>query len=150
MTAPSYTKLPPALSSPPPPVPNAIISFPQQHVLLVTLDRPKQLNAIPRPQHFALDRLWGWYDEEPSLRCAVITGTGRAFCAGQDLKEWNENNNKVASNTGVPLRDDTSRFVDLFSLFSFIGIPFKALLISFHIRFILDSGLPPCIRWDIG
>ncbi|KAF2973441.1 hypothetical protein GQX73_g108 [Xylaria multiplex] len=89
------------LSSPPPPVPNVIVSFPAPHILLVTLNRPKQLNAIPRPQHFALDRLWGWYDEEPSLRCAVITGTGRAFCAGQDLKEWNENNKASASNTNT-------------------------------------------------
>ncbi|KAI3332404.1 enoyl-hydratase [Xylariaceae sp. AK1471] len=96
MTAPSYTKLPPTLYSPPPSVPNVIVSFPAQHVLLVTLDRPKQLNAIPRPQHFALEKLWDWYDEEPSLRCAVITGSGRAFCAGQDLKEWNSTNTAPA------------------------------------------------------
>ncbi|KAI0541555.1 enoyl-hydratase [Xylaria digitata] len=89
------------LSSPPPPVPNVLVSFPAPHILLVTLNRPKQLNAIPRPQHFALDKLWGWYDGEPSLRCAVITGTGRAFCAGQDLKEWNENNKASASNTNT-------------------------------------------------
>ncbi|KAK5625367.1 hypothetical protein RRF57_001083 [Xylaria bambusicola] len=107
MTAPSYTNLPPGLSSPPPPVPNVLVSFPAQHILLVTLNRPKQLNAIPRPQHFALDELWAWYDEEPFLRCAVITGTGRAFCAGQDLKEWNENN-KAASSTDVPPRNDAS------------------------------------------
>ncbi|KAI1434486.1 enoyl-hydratase [Xylaria sp. CBS 124048] len=92
----SIAKLPPTLSSPPPPVPDVIISFPKPHVLLVTLNRPKQLNAIPRPQHIALDQLWGWYDAESSLRCAVITGTGRAFCAGQDLKEWNQ------INTGAP------------------------------------------------
>jgi enoyl-CoA hydratase/carnithine racemase len=92
MAAPSYSKLPPTLHSPPPPVPNVVVSFPTQHVLLVTLNRPKQLNAIPRPQHFALAKLWDWYDEEPSLRCAVITGAGRAFCAGQDLKEWNNIN----------------------------------------------------------
>ncbi|KAI1825929.1 enoyl-hydratase [Xylaria intraflava] len=85
-------KLPPTLYSPPPPVPNVVVSFPAQHILLVTLNRPKQLNAIPRAQHVALDKLWNWYDEEPSLRCAVITGTGRAFCAGQDLKEWDSIN----------------------------------------------------------
>ncbi|KAH6955597.1 ClpP/crotonase-like domain-containing protein [Fusarium avenaceum] len=41
---------------------------------------------------FELDRLWRWYDNEPTLRCAIITGTGRAFCAGADLKEWNVKN----------------------------------------------------------
>lgn len=44
--------------------------------------------------HLELDKLWSWYDAEPSLRCAVITGTGRAFCAGADLKEWHEKNNE--------------------------------------------------------
>ncbi|KAI0098320.1 enoyl-hydratase [Nemania sp. FL0031] len=97
MAALSSPKLPPTLSSPPPPVPNVIISFPADHILLVTLNRPKQLNAIPRPQHFALETLWAWYDNEPSLRCAVFTGTGRAFCAGQDLKEWDALNSNASS-----------------------------------------------------
>ncbi|KAI0404650.1 enoyl-hydratase [Xylaria palmicola] len=95
MSAPSHSK-PLALTSPPPPVPDAVVTFPAQHVLLVTLNRPKQLNAIPRPQHFALEKLWAWYDAEPTLRCAVITGTGRAFCAGQDLKEWDSENAAAA------------------------------------------------------
>ncbi|KAI8628186.1 enoyl-hydratase [Xylariaceae sp. FL1651] len=102
MSAPSYTKLPPTLSSPPPPVPNILISFPTQHILLVTLNRPKQLNAIPRPQHFALEKLWDWYDEEPSLRCAVITGTGRAFSAGADLKEWDSINSSPSPSPSTP------------------------------------------------
>ncbi|KAF7550627.1 hypothetical protein G7Z17_g5590 [Cylindrodendrum hubeiense] len=81
-------------SSAPPDVPNVIVSSPRPHVLLVTLDRPAQLNALPRHMHFALDRLWAWYDAEPALRCAVITGKGRAFCAGADLKEWHDKNNE--------------------------------------------------------
>ncbi|KAK6852843.1 enoyl-CoA hydratase [Apiospora arundinis] len=89
-------------ASPPPPVPDTLVSFPAPHVLLVTLNRPKQLNCIPRPQHYALERLWDWYDEEPSLRCAIITGTGRAFCAGADLKEWNAINTSSPSPSQSP------------------------------------------------
>ncbi|KAI1660733.1 enoyl-CoA hydratase/carnithine racemase [Daldinia decipiens] len=83
---------PQSFTTPPPNVKDTLISFPGPHILLVTLNRPQQLNAIPRPQHFALERLWDWYDAEPSLRCAVITGSGRAFCAGADLKEWDSIN----------------------------------------------------------
>lgn len=79
-------------STSPPSTPHAILSSPAPHVLLVTLNRPKQLNAFLRQMHFELDQLWEWYDNEPSLRCAIITGKGRAFCAGADLKEWHEKN----------------------------------------------------------
>lgn len=80
--------------TPPPSVPNTLISFPAPHVLLVTLNRPAQLNAIPTLQHKKLAQLWDWFDAEPALRCAVLTGAGRAFCAGADLKEWNELHSK--------------------------------------------------------
>jgi enoyl-CoA hydratase/carnithine racemase len=80
-----------------------VVSFPEDypHVLLVTLNRPDALNAIPRPQHYALERLWDWFDDEPSLRVAVVTGTGRAFSAGADLKEWDGINNDAATATGA-------------------------------------------------
>jgi enoyl-CoA hydratase/carnithine racemase len=41
--------------------------------------------------------LWAWYDAQPQLRCAVLTGgaDARAFCAGADLREWDVNNNNA-------------------------------------------------------
>jgi enoyl-CoA hydratase/carnithine racemase len=36
-----------------------------------------------------MDSMWKWLDDEPNLSVAIITGTGRAFSAGADLKEWN-------------------------------------------------------------
>jgi len=84
------TALPPQLTSPPPEVPHVLVSFPAPHILLVTLNRPGQFNAVMRAQHAALPALWAWYDNQPHLRCAVLTGAGtQAFCAGADLKEWN-------------------------------------------------------------
>lgn len=76
----------------PPKVDDVIVTAPRSHILLVTINRPKQLNCIRNDMHFQLERLWAWYDAEPSLRCAIITGMGRAFCAGADLKEWNDRN----------------------------------------------------------
>ncbi|KAJ9137790.1 ClpP/crotonase [Coniochaeta hoffmannii] len=96
--------LPKALTSPPPPVTNVLVSFPAPHVLLITLNRPAQLNAIPSTQHAQLDALYRWYDSEPHLRAAVITGSGRAFCAGADLKEWDS---KHSSNNGVAKQEQS-------------------------------------------
>ncbi|KAK4069388.1 hypothetical protein THAR02_04105 [Trichoderma harzianum] len=81
-----------SMMSSPPAVEDVIITAPRPHILLITINRPKQLNCIRHDMHYQLDRLWKWYDAEPALRCAVITGMGRAFCAGADLKEWNERN----------------------------------------------------------
>jgi enoyl-CoA hydratase/carnithine racemase len=41
--------------------------------------------------------LWAWYDAQPQLRCAVLTGgaDARAFCAGADLRVWDVNNNNA-------------------------------------------------------
>lgn len=57
-------------------------------VLLVTLNRPDQRNAIDAAVAAgiaaALDRL----DAEPSLRVGILTGAGKGFCAGMDLKAF--------------------------------------------------------------
>ncbi|ORY80216.1 ClpP/crotonase-like domain-containing protein [Leucosporidium creatinivorum] len=43
-------------------------------------------------------KVMDWFEEEPSLWVVVVTGTGRAFCAGQDLKAWN----KTAGSSNSP------------------------------------------------
>ncbi|CAJ0834045.1 12107_t:CDS:2, partial [Entrophospora sp. SA101] len=46
-----------------------------------------RLNALHMPAHFELDAIFNWYQSEPELRVAIITGSGdKAFCVGQDLK----------------------------------------------------------------
>ncbi len=54
-------------------------------VAWITLNRPRELNAISPAM---LDRLHAILDEveaDPAVRCIVVTGAGRAFCAGADL-----------------------------------------------------------------
>jgi enoyl-CoA hydratase/carnithine racemase len=75
------------LATQPPPTPTYILSFPADYVLLITINRPKAMNSLPYASHWEADALLQWFDREPSLRVAVITGTGKAFCAGQDLIE---------------------------------------------------------------
>jgi 2-(1,2-epoxy-1,2-dihydrophenyl)acetyl-CoA isomerase len=58
-------------------------------VQTITLNRPDVLNAFNRALHAALrDALKEARD--PDVRAVVITGAGRGFCAGQDLKEFSE------------------------------------------------------------
>lgn len=81
----------PSFSRPPPSVPSYVLAYPAPHTLLVTINRPKALNSLPYAAHWEADSLLTWFDAEPSLRIAVITGSGdKAFCAGQDLLEQND------------------------------------------------------------
>lgn len=84
----------PQLTSPPPQHPDLVVCFPTPQILLIILNRPKLLNAIKIEGHWALHKLLEWYDGQPALRCAVMTGRGRAFSVGADLKEWNFNNSE--------------------------------------------------------
>lgn len=54
----------------------------------VTIDRPHVLNALNRAAHDALGRAWDRVRDDPSVRVAILTGTGaRAFSAGADMKD---------------------------------------------------------------
>ncbi|KAM4055879.1 enoyl-CoA hydratase/isomerase domain-containing protein [Hirsutella rhossiliensis] len=68
------------------------VSFPAPHIVLVVFNRPAKLNAMTSAAQYELESFFAWFDGEPSLRCAVVTGAGRAFCAGMDLDEWNQLN----------------------------------------------------------
>ena len=56
-------------------------------VARVTLDRPDRLNAVDSATDTALGEIWDAVERDPGVRCVVLTGTGRAFCAGADMKE---------------------------------------------------------------
>ena len=72
----------------PPACDEAKITFPSEHVLLCTITRERKMNTTNRRLNWQLDAVFNWFDEEPSLRVAIITGQGsKAFCAGSDLLE---------------------------------------------------------------
>jgi 2-(1,2-epoxy-1,2-dihydrophenyl)acetyl-CoA isomerase len=56
-------------------------------VLLLTLNRPQSHNLLTAEMLLALSRALDEDAAEPAIRAVVITGTGHAFCAGQDLTE---------------------------------------------------------------
>lgn len=90
--------MPRTTETPAPDIQGARLSYPAPHVLLVTIDREKQMNSIPFKLHWMLDQVFKWYDEEPTLRAAVITGAGnKAFCAGQDLIELGKRDSQTAA-----------------------------------------------------
>ncbi len=58
-----------------------------QHVLTVTLNRPEKLNAFDRPMMEQLIAAFDRADADDEVRAVIVTGAGRAFCAGADLSQ---------------------------------------------------------------
>ncbi|MDE0473774.1 MAG: enoyl-CoA hydratase-related protein [Gammaproteobacteria bacterium] len=55
-------------------------------LLTLTLNRPQRLNAVNLPLYEKLVAELEGAERDAAVRCVVLTGTGRAFCAGADLK----------------------------------------------------------------
>lgn len=74
-------------------------------VAVLTLKRPESLNSFNDAMHGevrrTMERVWG----DPAIRCLLLTGTGRGFCAGQDLGDRNVAPGVEAPDLGASVRD---------------------------------------------
>ena len=60
-------------------------------VLVVRMNRPERLNALNHEMRSRLAETWTEFRRDDGLEVAIFTGTGRGFCAGEDMKESLEN-----------------------------------------------------------
>jgi len=56
-------------------------------ILVVRMNRPERLNALNHEMRTRLAETWTEFRHSNELEVAIFTGTGRAFCAGEDMKE---------------------------------------------------------------
>jgi enoyl-CoA hydratase len=57
-------------------------------VRIIRLNRPDHLNAFDDSLHLEFARLWHKIEQDSNVRAAVLTGNGRAFCAGGNLDDF--------------------------------------------------------------
>ena len=60
-------------------------------IATITLNRPDAYNALNLALGRELFHATLEADEDRAVRCIVITGAGKAFCAGGDVKDLNDN-----------------------------------------------------------
>ena len=56
-------------------------------ILVVRMNRPDRLNALNNEMRQKLAETWNEFRHSKELEVAIFTGTGRGFCAGEDMKE---------------------------------------------------------------
>jgi enoyl-CoA hydratase/carnithine racemase len=56
-------------------------------IMIVRMNRPERLNALGLEMRTELAAAWRQFRDDANAEVAIYTGTGRAFCAGEDMKE---------------------------------------------------------------
>ena len=77
-------------------------------IATVTLNRPERMNAISAGMLASFSDAFRAADADRDVRVIILTGAGRGFCAGLDLKEQgaNANSNSVNGSGGLPAKFD--------------------------------------------
>ena len=76
-------------------------------VLVVRMNRPERLNALNNEMRQKLAETWNEFRHSKELEVAIFTGTGRGFCAGEDMKETLETGKPGGTKVPDPFMDGT-------------------------------------------
>ena len=68
----------------------------KDRVLTVTLNRPERLNAVDEAMHGELEAVFGAVGRDPEVSVLVLTGAGRGFCSGGDVRAMDERGGAIA------------------------------------------------------
>ncbi|KAI7899062.1 ClpP/crotonase-like domain-containing protein [Cokeromyces recurvatus] len=80
-----------------------LLSKPERNVLLITINRQKQYNALNSEANWELHHVINWAEEEESIWIIIITGAGdKAFCTGMDLVSAHNDNTNLGGSVLPP------------------------------------------------
>ncbi|EHI1077669.1 3-hydroxybutyryl-CoA dehydrogenase [Escherichia coli] len=78
-----------------------ILSHVEKGVMTLTLNRPERLNSFNDEMHAQLAECLKQVERDDTIRCLLLTGAGRGFCAGQDLNDRNVDPTGPAPDLGM-------------------------------------------------
>lgn len=82
-----------------------------QGVATLTLNRPGALNSFTTEMHAEVRQVMRRVADETGIRCLVITGAGRGFCAGQDLGDRTVVGDGEAADLGESVKNNYNPFI---------------------------------------
>ncbi|HEV7801811.1 MAG TPA: enoyl-CoA hydratase/isomerase family protein [Burkholderiales bacterium] len=78
----------------------------QDAVMVIRINRPERMNALGADLRAALADAWCEFRDSKALEVAIFTGTGRAFCAGEDMKESIERGTAGSASAPGPKKEN--------------------------------------------
>ncbi len=88
----------------------------EDHIVLITMDRPERKNALDLPHWRDLADSWKRFRDDDDARVAIITGVKDCFCAGADLKSFTGKVIETANGEPIDINNMENLKID--------GIPF--------------------------
>src|SRR6266850_831013 len=82
---------------------NEVLYDVADHIAVITLNASERMNTISRPMLNDLTRLLVKANEDRDVRCVILTGNGRAFCAGLDLRKERSGDGLSAASSATSL-----------------------------------------------
>lgn len=80
-------------------------------VARITLNRPDKLNSFDQDMHASLKKSLLEISNDKSVRCLLLTGAGRGFCAGQDLSDREMRDDESPPDLGESLEANYNSYV---------------------------------------
>ena len=68
----------------------------KESILTITLNRPERLNAVDETMHKELETVFAEVGNDPEVSAVVLTGAGRGFCSGGDVRAMDERGGAIA------------------------------------------------------
>jgi len=68
----------------------------KDRILTVTLNRPERLNAVDEAMHSELEGVFGAVGRDEEVNVVIVTGAGRGFCSGGDVRAMDERGGAIA------------------------------------------------------
>lgn len=90
---------------------NSLLKTVEKGVLHLTLNRPEKLNAFNVEMHLALRAALKQAAEDSEIRAVLLTGSGRGFCAGQDLGDRDPRKAEGVPDLGLTIENYTNPLV---------------------------------------
>jgi 2-(1,2-epoxy-1,2-dihydrophenyl)acetyl-CoA isomerase len=99
-------------------------------VVTISLNRPEKINSFTTQMHRELLDALKQANNDPAIRCVVLQGNGRGFCAGQDLADLNLDPNGVGDQAATDLGELVGSYFNV--LINFIAQMPKPVVAKVH------------------
>ncbi|MEM3384423.1 MAG: enoyl-CoA hydratase/isomerase family protein [Nitrososphaeria archaeon] len=117
----------------------------EDYILKLTLNRPEKLNALNSMLLTEVQKVLEENENDNNVRVVIISGSGRAFCAGADIFEWNEIISNISTHEEYIIPKYTKLCNQVFNMIEFYD---KPVIAQIH-GYCLGGGLEMALACDI-